>query len=89
VENGAEMHEWYLLVEVYAELVAGQGHRCALDVHVDRDLLSFVIFDANQQIVLEATACVIEHSYDHFLDLFLVQYSAGRFAKNTDAFVVA
>ena len=89
VEDGAEMHEGDLLVEVDPQLVAGQGHRGAFDVDVDRDLLSLMVLHADQQTVLEPTAGVVEHCDYDLLILLFVQHPRSRLAQQTDTLVVS
>lgn len=73
MQDGAQVHEGDFLVEIDAELVSGQGDRGSFDVDIDGYFFGLVVFDADEEIVLESPAGVVEHGYHHFLVLFFVE----------------
>ena len=58
-------------------------------MYVHGYLLNLVIFDINNEVVLEPAAGVVEHRYQYPLALLLVEGAACWLAQHADSLVVA
>lgn len=83
------MHEGHFLSKIDPQLISRQGDWCPSDVYVHGDLLDFVIFDVDDQVVPEAAACIVEHGDEDALGLLLVESAQGWLAEHADAFVIS
>lgn len=77
-----------LLIEVNSDLRPGDTDRSSLDVDIDQKFFCFVVFDLNDELVLEASADIVEQSQLDFDFAAFDELSDARFAEDTETFVI-